>query len=147
MRRFSSQGWQDAFVEFFRPQREPPGERPSPPPRPPWIAPPDDWLPGLVPLQVLLALTDEVAVIVRGAAVWPSGVELAVLLILRHRAAPGDSPVPLRQLHTRFSGGPVDENGFRFGVRFADGRRATTNDPLPFPRMPAAASTGEHPWA
>jgi hypothetical protein len=98
---------------------------PLPPVRPPrdyrmpaWARGPEDMIPGVVPVALLVARTDTHAVLIDGLLVYPTGFDfdLAVRRHPRHRRP---------------------EHGWghdlRLEVRFADGRRAD-NDPRRWPR-------------
>jgi hypothetical protein len=98
-------------VDFFEPP--PPQPQPPPPPRyrpPEWSGPPENVVPGIVPLELVLANTDRLAVWIGHAEAYPNGLTLTVLLCGREPAEPGAE-----------SG----EGTWRFGVQFSDERKAT----------------------
>jgi len=82
-----------------------------------------------VPLRLILARTDDVVVAILGAAAYPTGVELT-LAIRRRTFDPYEHHLsdPF-ELHGR-PGEPLPPDRLRFGVQFADGRKATTVDAL-----------------
>lgn len=96
-------------MSFF----EPPPPEPPPPRRyrkPAWIGPPENVVPGIATLELVLVNTGRVAVWVADAEVYPTGVVLKVVLQGREPAEPGVE-----------SG----EGTWRLGVQFADGRKAS----------------------
>jgi hypothetical protein len=113
-------------------------EPPPPPPEPeheyrppPWIAPPANVLGAAVPLQVVLARTDSVVVAVTGATAYPTGVELGVSVRRGGKGRTAREQPPFGY-HHHFQGQIPDEV-LRFGVQFADGRKATSLGALPRP--------------
>jgi hypothetical protein len=103
---------------------------PVPPPQPrcaepEWAAPRRNVLGAGVPLSILLAKTEEVAVSLGPIAAYPNGFELRVRIRLRRR---DDDVHPVLMNPLR----PAADS-FRFGVQFSDGRK-TTNAPTGFAR-------------
>jgi hypothetical protein len=121
-------------MSFFEPP--PPPERPAPPfeiPQPPpWLQAPRNELGVVVPLRVVLARTDQAAVAVVGVTAYTTGVSLR--LALRWRSRPGEEGFDEAMLGMPFGqgaipqplGGELPPELLRFGVQFADGRKATT---------------------
>jgi hypothetical protein len=103
--------------------------RPRTPPRyrtPAWIAAPRGTLPGIVPIERVLARTDRVAVCVTRIAAYPTGFELDLLAMITPDE--DDFDPMLFHRHAFLRSGGVDEippEILRFGVQFADGSRAT----------------------
>jgi hypothetical protein len=110
---------------------EPP-ELPQEPPevvyrRPAWVEPPADLVPGIVPVELILARTPQRAIGLSGIRAYPTGFGCTLHLRLRE-------DIPGEQsnfgVFTMFGDG-VDPAGefadyyLRFGVGFADGRKAT----------------------
>jgi hypothetical protein len=93
---------------------------------PPWLRPPEATIPGIVPVELLLARTDTDAVLVTDLRVYPTGVEFA----LNVRPRPGhtipgrdpDRPHHLLRYHD-----------LRLELRFADGH-TPSNDLRRWPR-------------
>ena len=83
--------------------------------------PPVNMLPATWPVAVLLSRTDEVAISVLGAHVYPSGMTLRFLLASRKQQ---DDPHALQALSLplRARGGLEPDNILRLGVRYSDGR-------------------------
>ncbi len=104
-------------MPFFDAPDTPPIPEPDPnePYVPPlWTGPSELVLGGVVPLQVLVARTDQVAVIAEYFVAYPSGVTFSLTIRSRDVVPP----------EMRF-GGPGLEM-VRLGVQFADGRKAAT---------------------
>jgi hypothetical protein len=85
-------------------------------------------MPSAVALDALIVSGDGVAAWVAAAVVYPTGVLFELMIVRRDRSAPGE-------VHRPFFLGPGDVHGPRFGVGFADGRKATVGGP---PRPPGA---------
>jgi hypothetical protein len=121
--------------DFFGPPPEPPREPPRPP-RPPWHGPPDGTLPGIVPLEVVLARSNAAAVCLSRVAAYPTGFTFDLLVL-----ADPDGDVDLDPLLFGRPGrrrvGP--DEPLRLGVQFADGARATNVGGAP------RAAFGERP--
>jgi hypothetical protein len=116
---------------------EPP-EPPEPPVvyrRPAWVEPPVDLVPGIMPVELVLARTPERAIGLTGIRAYPAGFGCTLHLRLR-------ADIPGEQSNFgafNMFGDGVDPAGefadyyLRFGVGFADGRSAD-NDPRRWPR-------------
>jgi hypothetical protein len=114
-------------LSFFEPLPPPPEPEWAEEPRRPWLEKPDNAVPGVVPAQLLLARSDTAAVVVAGLAAYPDGVEFDLRVVWRRRG----EGMPL--FSPRFRAG---EDVLRFGVAFADGRRATNLDRRPVDAEP-----------
>jgi hypothetical protein len=98
--------------------------------QPEWAGPPRNVLGAAVPIRLVLARTDDVAVAVTDATAYPTGFELR--LVMRARRAgyggPGDDPFEPGLMwgmrHGR-RGGELPPEFLRFGLEFADGTKAT----------------------
>jgi hypothetical protein len=127
-------------MEFF----EPPPARPQPPRRernrtPPWLGAPKGVLPGIVPLELVLARTSQVAVCVTRLGAYPSGFDLDLVTMAGEEA---DELDPLlfegrRFRHRRRREGveEIPEGMLRFGVEFADGAKATNTAGQPLANL------------
>ena len=127
----------DAMSDFFQPPPPPPEERIRHR-QPVWAGPPHGMLPGVVPLELVLARSEVAAVYVSRLSAYPTGVEFDLVTI----AAPGEDdeafdPMlfgPHRHHMRRHAAGPeIPDEMLRFGVEFADGRRATNTGGGAFP--------------
>lgn len=102
-------------------------DTPAPRRRPRWIAPPENELGVGVSTRLVLARTEDIAIGVIDLVVYSTG--FALRLALRLAANAGD--VDPRVLFMRMgrlgssAGGSLPDDVLRFGVEFADGRRAT----------------------
>ena len=100
---------------------------PPPPPEPVrrhrlvWMRP-DAVIPGLVPVELVLVRTEQVAVAIGGIHVYPNGFEFTVHARLRHEEKPTPRTGGLFDRHGR--GMRAANAGLRLGVMYADGRRA-----------------------
>jgi hypothetical protein len=103
-----------SFFEPLPPWRPPSDYRP-----PSWARGPENMVPGVVPVALLVARTDTHAVLIDGLLVYPTGFDFD-LAVRRHQGQ-----------HRRH-GGHLWEDKLRLEVRFADGRRAD-NDPRSWP--------------
>jgi hypothetical protein len=95
---------------------------------PPWFAPPQGTLPGVVGLELVVACTEKVAVCVGRLAAYPTGFELE-LVTMTSPDSEGLDPGLFGPRATRRGPGRGDqgipEGMLRFGVQFADGSKAT----------------------
>lgn len=110
---------------------------PQPPPpeqvrsgRPAWMRS-DAVIPGLVPAEVLLVRTEQVAVAIGGVHAYPNGFEFTVHARLRHEDEPEPARGGLFGRHGRMTRTP--DEGLRLGIMYADGRRAATPGGHPRP--------------
>jgi hypothetical protein len=95
---------------------------------PPWAGPPHNVLPGVVPMELLIARTDETAVAVVGIRAYPTGFAFTLSLRVRHLSIREQQQFPYLLDHGPFEDDPVPDEFLRFGVQFADGRKATNLD-------------------
>jgi hypothetical protein len=97
---------------------------------PAWARPPGNVLPGVVPLEVIVARTDQTVVAVSGMRAYPTGFGFTLHLRLRDL-----SPREEQQFASMFAdvpeGEPLPDGFLRFGVQFADGRKAINLGPRP----------------
>ena len=102
-----------------------------------------DWpcnnvVPGMAPVAVVLARTEQTVVAVTGIRAYPTGFGFTLTLRLRNldrRARRGFWPFPEFGYH---GGRTVPADAFRFTIQFADGRSVTNLDPAPSdPEVPA----------
>jgi hypothetical protein len=94
---------------------------------PAWLRPPEGMVPGIVPVELLLAHTDTHAVLVTGLHAYPTGLDF----VLTARRRPGQPDQRRRNAvreHHHFG-----HHSLRFELRFGDGR-AVSNDPRRWPR-------------
>lgn len=96
----------------------------------PWHGAPPATIPATVPVERVLARTDDVAVTISALQVYPAGLEFEVVFFSRPGIEEdGDDAFDgmlFHHHHRRGSG--VSDDVPRVGVRFADGRKVTTLD-------------------
>ena len=108
--------------EFFEPPPPPP-EPPGWQHRPEWFGPPENSAGVVVPLELTLARTPDVALLVSGVHVYPTGVLFHLPLLMRERI---NDPMPFMPFHPR--GQELGDEVLRLGAQFADGSKATNLD-------------------
>jgi hypothetical protein len=108
--------------EFFPPPPAPhkPERRPL---SPPWMGPPYGVLPGAVALEVVLARSEAAAVYLGRCAAYPSGLDFELHVIAS--ATAGDLDPSLNGVYRQPGGGSNYDEMLRFGIAFADGRKAS----------------------
>jgi len=121
-------------MSFFERARSlsPPEPEPPQPPRPPWMQP-ESVLPGVVPVQLVLARTDVVAVAVVGLFAYPNGFEFILTTVSRvepsGRWAAFD---PMSRYGRRVDADELPDDFLRFGLEFSDGG-VVSNLGMPWP--------------
>jgi hypothetical protein len=137
--------------DFFEPL-PPPAEPVREQRQPEWFGPPDNVLPVVLPLELTLARTPDLALSVRSVDVYPTGVLFHVPLLVRELVR---DPMEFMPFHPRRRG--PDENVLRLGVQYAGGSKAT-NLGMPFfgqselerppgpVLMPRGGGGGGHRW-
>lgn len=108
-------------------------------PQPVWMNPPDDVLPGVVPVELFLGRSEEAVVMLSGMRAFPAGVAMTLLVRTRTRIR-----TKRFSLHEELFDGPYrhdqDEawqrGRLKWGIELADGRRVTNVDPWPDPADP-----------
>jgi hypothetical protein len=117
-------------MSFFEPPARPPegvfqAVAVSPPA---WLGPPHNVLPGIAPVELTIARTDETVVALAGIQAYPGGFGFTLWLRLRNLSAREEQQFPYLLDRAPFEGDPLPDEFFRFGVQFADGRKATNLD-------------------
>jgi hypothetical protein len=115
----------DAAVSFFEPPR--PTARISravavSPPA--WLGPPHNVLPGIAPVELVIARTEETVVAIGGIHAYPEGFGFTLSLRLRNLSA-REEQFPYLIDRAVYEGDALPDEFLRFGVQFADGRKAT----------------------
>ena len=132
-------------MEFFPPLPEPfEVDEPDEDPQPAWLGAPDDVLPGVVPLELVLGRSDSTVVLLTGVRAFPTGLQMSLGVRVR-------GPVRRRDLHGEVFDGPFGHGmdadwqagRLKWGFELADGRRVTNVDPWPEP--PDADHAGPRP--
>jgi hypothetical protein len=92
-------------------------------------------LPGVAPVALLLARTDDTVVALTDVRGYPNGFVFLLRLRWDHIADPDEQspwPVPMVGSPSLLDGDPFPDELLRFGVQFADGRRVTNMDGYPY---------------
>jgi hypothetical protein len=126
---------EEAAMNFF-PDVPPPGDRDEPEelPQPAWAGPPEDVLPGVVPVELILGRSDSAVVMLTGMRAFPTGLGMRLYVRVRGRVHGGD-------LDSEIFDGPYTHDRdadwqtgrLKWGFELADGRRVTNVDPPPEP--------------
>jgi hypothetical protein len=95
---------------------------------PAWLGPPHNVLPGIAPVQLVIARTDETVVALAGIQAYPAGFGFTLCLRMRNVSAREEQQFPYLLDRPPFEGDPLPDAFLRFGVQFADGRKATNLD-------------------
>ena len=109
--------------DFFGPVPDPPPEPPRPV-QPEWFGPPTGTLPGVVPLELVLARSAVAAVGITRVSAYPTGFEFDLLTVTVADADEDLDPhmMGMRRRRARRCGGDTQ---LRLGVQFSDGAKAT----------------------
>jgi hypothetical protein len=115
---------------FFESIPPPPPPEPAQRQRPVWMRS-DAVIPGLVPAEVTIVRTEQVAVAIGGIHAYPNGFEFTVHARVRHEDDPEPRRGGLFNRHGHLARTPGE--GLRLGIMYADGRRAATPGGHPLP--------------
>lgn len=114
---------------FELPPPEPRPERPPRYRRPSWSGPRHGTVPGVVPVEVVIAQNAQVAVAIDAVRVHPEGLsfDLVAMAALGATGTPagGIDPMRFRRHGLPEDDGDVSDAMLRVGVELSDGRRAT----------------------
>lgn len=133
--------------DFFQPPPPPPPEERVRHRQPAWAGPPHGMLPGIVPLELVLARSELAAVYVSWLGAYPTGFEFDLMTV----AAPSEDDDALdpmlfgarrHHMRRRGTGAAIPDAMLRFGVEFADGRRATNTGGRALPGSHAEPDEG-----
>jgi hypothetical protein len=94
---------------------------------PAWLGPPHNVLPGIAPVELVIARTRDTVVAVGGIRAYPEGFEFTLGLRLRTVSA-REEQFPYLIDGAAYEGDALPDALLRFGVQFADGRKATNLD-------------------
>jgi hypothetical protein len=95
---------------------------------PAWLGSPHNVLPGIAPVELIVARTDETVVALAGIQAYPAGFGFTLCLRLRNVSAREEQQFPYLLDSAPLEGDPLPHEFFRFGVQFADGGKATNLD-------------------
>ena len=117
-------------MSFFEPPARPPEgvSRAMVVSPPAWLGPPHNVLPGIAPVELVIARTDETVVALAGIQAYPAGFGFTLCLRLRNVSAREEQQFPYLLDRAPLGGDPLPDEFLRFGVQFADGRKATNLD-------------------
>lgn len=112
-------------------------------PQPVWMGAPQDVLPGVVPVELVLARSDSTVIMLTGVRAFPTGLQMNLAIRVRGKAI-------RRDLHNEVFDGPYNHDmgadwqarRFTWGFELADGRRVTNVDP--WPQQPNQDHSGPH---
>ena len=99
-----------------------------------WMGPPDDVLPGVVPVEFVLGRSSSTVVCLTGMRAFPAGLHMNLAVRVR-------GPVARRDLNGEVFDGPYahgtdrqwQAGRLKWGFELSDGRRVTNVDPWPEP--------------
>ena len=97
---------------------------------PAWLGPPHNVLPGVAPVELIVARTDQTVVAIAGVRAYPTGFGFTVSLRLRAVSVREDQRLP-QLFGPVFAEDPLPDEFLRLGVQLADGRKATNLDRPP----------------
>ena len=106
-----------------------------------WAQPKEKTIGGLIPLQLLLAETDEVAVLISGLIVDNRALSLTITVMHRRVPAPRHGRPPLRP---GFGLDDPTHDGLRVGVRLSNGTKLEALDGPSGHRGPVLIPQGGH---
>ncbi len=132
--------------QFFQPP-PPPSKPPRSYRRPPWSGPPEETLPGVVALELLLAQSRKAAIYITHLDAYPSGFEFE-LKVVAAAGAEYEFDLDLFGRHWPRVGEKRDElppRLLRIGLQFADGGKATSISGPPY--RPDETPSGPVMWA
>jgi hypothetical protein len=98
---------------------------------PAWLGPPHNVLPGVAPMELILARTDQTVVAIASIQAYPTGFDFTLSLRLRTVSVREDQQLP-HLFGSIVEADPLPDEFLRFGVQFADGRRVTNLDRPPY---------------
>jgi hypothetical protein len=99
---------------------------------PAWLGPPHNALPGIAPVELIVARTEDTVVAIAGIQAYPEGFGFTLNLRLRTVSAREEQQFPYLLDRVGSEGNALPDEFLRFGVQFADGRKATNLDRPPY---------------
>ena len=132
----------DFFPEPPEPSRD---EEPDEPPQPVWHGPPEDVLPGVVPVELVLGRSASAVVFLTGMRAFPTGLAMTLGVRVRGRVLRGDLHAEVFDRPYGHAADAAWQAGrLKWGFELADGRRVTNVDPSPWGEHPAREHTRPH---
>jgi hypothetical protein len=99
-------------------------------------------LPGIAPVQLIIAPTDETVVAIVGIQAYLAGFSFTLSLRLRNLSVREERRNPYPFDSADLADDPLADDYLRFGMQFVDGRKATTLDHPPYGNQRAKRQTG-----
>ncbi len=120
-------------MDFFPEPPDPPDEDEiHEQPQPTWMGPPQDILPGVVPVELVLGRSESTAVLLTGIRAFPTGLQMNLAIRVRGLVGRGDLSGEVFDGPYRHDMDPDWQAGrLKWGFELADGRRVTNVDPFP----------------
>jgi hypothetical protein len=134
-------------VHFFPVSPVPPDrDEPQEQPQPPWAGAPDDVVPGVVPVELVLGRSETTVVLLTGIRAFTTGLEMKLGVRVR-------GTLRRRDLNSEVFDGPYTHGmdpdwqagRLKWGFELADGRRATNVDPSSWFEQPNQGHDTPHP--
>jgi hypothetical protein len=105
-------------------------DEPEPTAVPVWMAAPEDVVPGIVPVELVLGRSRTAAVLLTGIRAFPSGLSMTLGVRLRDRPRRGDLNAEIFDGPYQHDMGAEWQAGrLKWGFELSDGRRVTNVDP------------------
>lgn len=131
-------------MDFFPGPPDPPNEDEQEHPQPVWTNPPEDVLPGVVPVELVLGRSASTVVALTGMRAFPTGLQMNLAVRVRGRVARRDLNSEVFDGPYRHDMDPQWQAGrLKWGFELADGRRVTNVDP--WPEQPNQDPSRPHP--
>lgn len=119
-------------MDFFPSPPTRPNDEEQERPQPVWMNPPQDVLPGVVPIELVLGRSTTTVVALTGMRAFPTGLHMNLAVRARGKGS-------RRDLHSEVFDGPHRHDmaaqwqvgRLKWGFELADGRRVTNVDPWP----------------
>ncbi|WP_029136753.1 hypothetical protein [Nakamurella lactea] len=113
---------------------------------PVWLNPPEDVLPGVVPLELVLGRSDSTVVMLSEIRAFSQGLQMQFAVRVRGRLVPHDLHSEVFRHPGRRGTVPRrNPGGLQWGFEFADGRRVTNVDAWPDTPPDDRLWTPDHP--
>lgn len=121
-------------MDFFPSSPDlPDWDEPLESPQPVWLNPPQDVLPGVVPVELVLGRSENTVVLLTGMRAFPTGLQMSLEVRVRGRLVPHDlNGEVFGGARNRHGTDPARQaGGLKWGFELADGRRVTNVDAWP----------------
>lgn len=124
-------------MDFFPdPPQAPDDDAPDDYPQPAWAGAPEDVMPGVVPVELILGRSASTVVMLTGIRAFPSGLAMTLGVRVRGRVGRRDFNSEVFDGPYNHDMGPDWQTGrLKWGFELADGRRVTNVDPPPWAEL------------